>query len=65
MAKFVKYVWMCELECWGMVLRIPVYSACGGSFDAMWSWLVVGVELHGWSGFALAAARNCVPSMLI
>ena len=29
MAKFVKCVWMCELECWGMVLRSPVYSACG------------------------------------
>ena len=29
MAKFVKCVRMCELECWGMVLRNPVYSACG------------------------------------
>ena len=30
MAMFVKCVWMCELECcWGMVLRSPVYSACG------------------------------------
>ena len=29
MAKFVKCVWMCELESWGMVLRNPVYSACG------------------------------------
>ena len=27
MAMFVKCVWMCELECWGMVLS-PVYSAC-------------------------------------
>ena len=29
MDKFVKCVWMCELECWWMVLRSPVYSACG------------------------------------
>ena len=28
MAKFVKCVWMCELECLGMVLRSPVYCAC-------------------------------------
>ena len=28
MAMFVKCVSMCELECWGMVLRSPVYSGC-------------------------------------
>ena len=29
MAMFVKCVRICELECLGMVLRSPVYSACG------------------------------------
>ena len=29
MAMSVKYMRMYELECWGMVLRSPVYSACG------------------------------------
>ena len=38
MAMFVKCAWMCELECWGMVLRSPVYSACGGSFDVGVGW---------------------------
>ena len=42
MAMFVKFVWMCELECWGMVLRSSVYSIvlAGYSFDATCSWLV-------------------------
>ena len=29
MAMFVKCMWMCDLECWGMALRSPVYSVCG------------------------------------
>ena len=29
MAMFMKCMWMCELECWRIVLRSPVYSACG------------------------------------
>ena len=28
-AMSVKCLWMCELECYSMVLRSPVYSACG------------------------------------
>ena len=27
MVMFVKCMWTCELECWGMVLS-PVHSAC-------------------------------------
>ena len=55
---------MCELECWGMVLRSPVHSACGVIFMqrgvGWWASMC-----HGSSGFALAAARNCVPRILI
>ena len=29
MATFIKCMWMCERECWGIVLKSPVYSACG------------------------------------
>ena len=36
----VKCVWMCELECWGLMLRSPVYSACVVSFDTTWSWFM-------------------------
>ena len=27
MAMFVKCVWMCEFECWGIVSRSPVFIA--------------------------------------
>ena len=46
MAMFVKCVWMCELECWGMVLRSPVYSACGVVL------MLRGVGWHGWHGWS-------------
>ena len=29
MEMFLKCVWMSELECWGMVLRSPVFNPCG------------------------------------
>ena len=29
MALFVKLVWECELECWGVIFKILVYSNCG------------------------------------
>ena len=57
MAMFVKCVWMCELECWEMVLRTPVYNALGvvlmlhgvgvpacsgmGGPDLHWLWLEI------------------------
>ena len=28
-AMIMKSRWMCELQCWGIMLRSPVYSACG------------------------------------
>ena len=65
MAKFVKCVCMCELECWGMVLRSPVYSACGVVVMLRRVGWCTNIEWHGWSGFALAVARKCVLRMLI
>ena len=46
MAMFVKCVWMRELECWGMVLRSPLYSACG---------VVLMLRGVGWCACSIAA----------